>query len=410
MKRVLVLENYRFGKDYLRKAKEIGYETILATYKKESEVVEEDKPFIDHYIQVEIEDFDKTVEKIVESYTQLPFDGVLAGHVFLIPQISAITDKLKLPSFGYEAACNTTYKERTRKILREKGLFPYEYFEIQSIEDLQGNRHKFTYPCIIKPSDGFASINVFKANNFEQLENYYLNHLDNNNYGALGKRFSPKVLVEEFIGGKEYSIESVVEDGNVINLAITEKILDDTYEFVEKGHMLPAGDMDKEQRDRIINFTEKIHKALKIQNGITHAELKIEGEKIGVMEVNPRVGGDYIGHLLSMILNHDMYEIIVRNSVGEKLGFAPNTVGYAGVRFILPKSTGKINDIKGLETVRNISEIKFAEERHHVGEEISVLSDSRGRVVAVGAYHDSDCDILKEVLDNAEGSIQVVME
>ncbi|MFD1774698.1 ATP-grasp domain-containing protein [Paenibacillus rhizophilus] len=410
MKSVLILENYRFGKSYLRKAKEMGYETILATYHKEDEVDLHDRPFIDHYVQIDIENFEATVDKIVEYYNDVPFDGALAGHVFLMPQVAAITDRLELPSFGYEAACNATYKDLTRKLVKEAGLFPYDYYEIQSMDDLKHNQDNFNYPCIMKPVDGFASINIFKTNSFDELRNNYFEHLNNIQYGSLGKSFSPKVLVEEFINGSEYSVESVVEEGKVTILAITEKVSDPELNHIEIGHIIPASNLDRDQDNQLRKFVEEVHKAIGVKTGVTHTEVKIDGNRFGLMEINPRVGGGYIADMLGKVIGKDMYSIVIDNCIGRKLMAGHEPKGHAYIRFIRSPKAGKLVDIKGVDSVTSLPEIQITENRYDIGSEIKNWNDNRSRVFAYVGFHDSDVEYLKTVMSEAEKKVKIVIE
>lgn len=406
MKRILVLENYSFGKNYLKAAKNIGFETILATSTPKNKLSSEDLKNSDYILQVDISDFNNTINSIIEYYKLVPFDGALAGHVFLMPQIAAITDKLSLTTFGFKGAYATTFKDETSKILEKENLSKYKFWIIESLEDLEFKKNTLKYPCIIKPIDGFASINIFKAENFEELKNAYKKHIKNRNYGSLSKVFSSKVLIQEFIDGKEYSVESIVEDSVVKNITITEKLLDEKHQFVEIGHILPANNLLYSDKVKILEYINQIHRAFNINTGITHTEIKINDNGVFLIELNPRVAGGGIPNILSKILNRNIYEIAVRNCVGEKQFEKIKTTGYGYVKFATAKSSGKIKKICGINKNSGYS----IDLKHVEGDIIPSVIDNRCLVVEVAAYHKSDINYLKSLIDNVVDNIEILVE
>ena len=99
----------------------------------------------------------------------------------------------------------------------------------------------YNYPLIIKPSDAFSSRGVLKVNSFSEL-------ISNESFT---RSFSSdnSIIVEEFLEGKEYSIESITFKGQAHIIQYTEKIITEYPFTVEMGHMQPA-ELDDEAKNR----------------------------------------------------------------------------------------------------------------------------------------------------------------
>ncbi|HAC2695470.1 TPA_asm: ATP-grasp domain-containing protein, partial [Listeria monocytogenes] len=334
MKRILIIGNYIFGRKYMEHSKRLGYEVILAATTAEEELSITEKSNIDYYIQIDYFREEYSLAKITEFYRKIPFDGVLAGHVFLPSLVNLVSKRLNLPFFGTEAIKNTTSKEKTREIMKEMEMFEANYFKFSSKDEIIKHKDNLDYPCIVKPLNGFGSINVERVNSLDDLLVSFKKHTSNLNYSILGPVFSEQILVEPYIEGKEFSVESIVEEGNVNSIMITEKIFNEKFENVENGHIMPAISLSNIEEKEIISYVNKIHKIFDINTGITHTEIKVNNDGIHLIELNPRVGGGFIAEMLSKVLNVDFYKIIIENCIGEKYNQVFKGNGYGYIRFI----------------------------------------------------------------------------
>ncbi|ECC1387246.1 ATP-grasp domain-containing protein, partial [Listeria monocytogenes] len=172
-------------------------------------------------------------------------------------------------------------------------------------DEIIKHKDNLDYPCIVKPLNGFGSINVERVNSLDDLLVSFKKHTSNLNYSILGPVFSEQILVEPYIEGKEFSVESIVEEGNVNSIMITEKIFNEKFENVENGHIMPAISLSNIEEKEIISYVNKIHKIFDINTGITHTEIKVNNDGIHLIELNPRVGGGFIAEMLSKVLNVD---------------------------------------------------------------------------------------------------------
>ena len=147
--------------------------------------------------------------------------------------------------------------------------------------------------------------------------------------------FKKEAIIEEYIEGKEYSIESISQNGEHTILAITEKITSGSPYFVELEHHQPA-DLTKELKNQMEATVKKGLDALEIRNGASHSEIKINEKGIYLIEIGGRMGGDFIGsHLVQLSTGYDYLKNIINVALGIKMeGFQPKVAHFSGVYFL----------------------------------------------------------------------------
>ena len=139
---------------------------------------------------------------------------------------------------------------------------------------------------IIKPSDSGGSKGVRLVNNEKELNEAFNCAMQFSN--------SRTVMVEEYIEGREFSVEYISHKGKHYFLQITDKVTSGSPYFVELQHHQPA-DLTFEQENSIKSVVEATLNALKITDSPSHTELKMKRDgDIRIIELGARMGGDYI--------------------------------------------------------------------------------------------------------------------
>ena len=104
-----------------------------------------------------------------------------------------------------------------------------------------------------------------------------------------------EALVEEFIEGREISVEMISCQGIHYALQITDKVTTEAPHFVELAHHQPSN-LPSAMQERIFEITRRALDALGLTSGASHSEYKITKDgRIVVMEIGGRMGGDFIG-------------------------------------------------------------------------------------------------------------------
>ncbi len=136
----------------------------------------------------------------------------------------------------------------------------------------------------------------------------------------------PQVLVEEYIGGHEYSVETLTIRGRHEVLGITEKQLYDGT-LVEEQHVFPATGLDPDLIASINAFAIAVLDTLGYRHGPCHIEIKVDGGDVRLIEINNRAGGDFIWELVWLTRGVDMF----RETLAHAFEGEPDPAARAGI-------------------------------------------------------------------------------
>ena len=190
-------------------------------------------------------------------------------------------------------------------------------------------------------------------------------------------------MVEEFVGGKEYSVECVSFHGKPTLLAVTEKITTGAPHFIETGHNEPAP-VSVEMVEKIKSVVYHALDSLKITEGASHSEIKIDDDgNIKIIEIGSRMGGDCIGSdLVRISTGYDFTKMVIDVALGNEPDFGKIVEPrQAAVRFILTEKD--MNDCEAMLQNGWQLERKFIEHEFD-GHEITDSSNRYGYYIMKG--------------------------
>lgn len=254
--------------------------------------------------------------------------------------MARVAKELNLPFYSVETAQWSTDKFQMKERF-ELGDVPHAQGRlISKVEEAEG----LVFPVIVKPRDNSGSRGVKLCRDKNELQISIDEALENSKLDT--------VLVEEFIEGPEYSIESLHHDGKSEVIQFTEKKTTEFPYNVELGHIQPANISD-ENKQKIREIIEKIGKALNFENCPSHTELKINERGIFVIETSPRLGGDYITSTLTPLSTGvNLEDELLKISLGETINPQPKAVQYSGVRFFAFQEGSMIKHVPNEEFVK----------------------------------------------------------
>lgn len=308
------------------KAKELGLRVIGFAWDKG--VL--DESMYDGFYEISVKDTDSIVKICKDTGVQ----GVVTNaSEFLMPYASEIAEKLHLPCTPSSTIKAIQDKENVRRLT-------------DSIESLSAPRHYLypdatfsDYPCIVKPVKGAAKSGVSFCKNQEELAAAI-------NYAG---KVSDKILVEEYIHGREFSVESLTYEGETDIVQITDKENSGPPHFVELAHHQPSSIPDK-YLDRIKACVRSILKKVGFKNGATHIEMKLNEEtgKLYLIEINCRGGGDHISDTLTNLSTDcDYIKEIINISLGVYIPREYHNTGFSGICYLCLQNTGVLKYFEG---------------------------------------------------------------
>lgn len=357
MKRIAIIGANEFQKKLVLKAKNMGIETHVFAWE-EGAVA---KKVSDYFYPISIVD----KEKILEKLRLINVNGVCSiASDLAMPTVNYLANELRLVGNSQECTILTTNKYEMRKVLKEKGMPIPEFQLIKNEQDIDFDKIKF--PAIVKPIDRSGSRGIYKAMDLKELKIAVRN--------AKKVSFIDSILVEEYIDGKEYSIEGISQKGKHKIIQVTEKFTSGAPNFIESSHLAPAR-IDEELKKRILKTIEDSLTALKIENGASHSEIKVSAEgDIKIIEIAARMGGDFIGSdMVEISTGFDFVTSVIKVSLGETVDFNyKERNSFSLVKFFFDEGDiKKTSDLKG--------KYSDAVRECYINPQIEIVSDSSSR-------------------------------
>jgi biotin carboxylase len=313
-----------------KKAKEMGLHTICFAWESGAVCKEE----VDEFYPISIVE----KERILEVCLEKKIDGIctIASDV-AAPTVAFVAEKMGLVGNSFEAAVQANNKYLMRQAFSGAGVSCPAFRRITSYEQLDADR--LQYPVIVKPTDRSGSLGITKV----ELKEWLQAAVDT----ALNSSFKHEAIVEEFIEGKEISVEFISYKGVHYPLQITDKVTSGAPHFVELEHHQPAN-LSKEQYSKIYDLTKKALDALGVTNGASHSEYKIAADgNIFVMEIGARMGGDFIGSdLVKLSTGYDFLKGVINVALGQFEAPLFGKTHYAGVYFLCEETNHLLTTIK----------------------------------------------------------------
>lgn len=282
--------------------------------------------------------------------------------------MARVAKELNLPFYSVETAQWSTDKYQMKQRFIAGGVPCAKGRLVKSAQETAD----FVYPVIVKPRDNSGSRGVKLCRTQEELQSCIDEALE---YSHLDS-----VLVEEFIEGQEYSIESLHYNGKTEVIQFTEKKTTEFPYNVELGHKQPAN-LTESQRNAVRDIIAKIGVALHFENCPSHTELKINERGIFVIETSPRLGGDYItSTLVPLSTGINMEDQLLKLALGEPVDTKAGHVEKAsGVCFFsLPEGSVKSIDEKITETLQWDGIVDF-NLKLKVGDKVNKITSSLNR-------------------------------
>lgn len=286
---------------FYRQAKALGYEVIGIAIEKGAVC----KRYCDNFYPVSFADKDA----VVEVCRREKVDGIISFSLeSALPTVAYVASKLGLVSNSEESIKLTQSKFAQRQALENAGIPVPKYYLIENVADL--SKVVCSFPVIVKPVDSGGSQGICKVESKDKLTDAY-------NYAISFSRTS-KAIIEEFVDGREFSVEYISHQGKHYFLQITDKVTSGAPRFVEMQHHQPA-DIPVSVWDRIKAMVECALTALRIENSASHTEIKWNSnDELFIIETGARMGGDYISSdLVRLSTGYDFVDGAIKLAIGK---------------------------------------------------------------------------------------------
>jgi hypothetical protein len=363
-------------------AQRIGAELVFATDR--CHLIED--PWQDAAIPIRFYDEDASVAAILEAAAVRPLDGLLVVGDRPTVIGARVAERLGLPWHPPAGAEAARHKQLTRERLRDAGL-PVPWFvsvalgsQLSAVgEPPAPSPHPLSYPCVVKPVALSGSRGVMRADDsgglaaaFERLRALMRQpevRAERNDAHAFA-------LIEGFIPGREYALEGVMHRGALQVLAIFDKPdpLDGPF-FEETIYLTPSAASGDTQR-AIVDGVRRAAHALGLSHGPIHAECRVNGDGVFVLEVAARPIGGLCARALRFGVrsgfsrfpqncgnreNPDLTpleDLLLRHALGEDPAPYQREEAASGVMMIPIPRRGILRHVEGVDEARAVDGIE----------------------------------------------------
>lgn len=400
-KTVMVLPGTMWQLPLIDKIKEMGHKVLVVN-------PDSDSPGFSHaddHLQSDI--FDRSA--VIAYGKKHHIDAVMSDECDIAMNLIAELGKeFRVPALDEETASLFTNKFKMREFCRSLGLNYPEYKMCRTVDEATSFAKELNKPVIIKPIDSNSSHGVFTCNTEDDIRLHFEEALS-------FSRSEQSVLVERYIKGTEFTIDSIKTPSGHYCLAISEKkhfkhndnIANELY-FTHDNPHFDYGKLRK-LNDEFVN-----HSNLKF--GFTHAEYKCENGEFYLIEIAARGGGNMISSAITQYMSgYDTYQYLVECAIGnirkQSFPIRPEYKDRAAVLkfFSTPHGGGIVTAIEGLDYLTSepdIAQIKF---NFKIGDKIGNAVNDSTRIGFYIATCESE-DKLKEVMDKVEKKVHIIVE
>jgi phosphoribosylaminoimidazole carboxylase (NCAIR synthetase) len=272
-------------------------------------------------------------------------DRLFGAYEQLQVPLAQLREHLGLPGLPVQAAVNFRDKARMKDVLRAAGVPVARHALVTSADTARAFVEEVGFPVVVKPPAGAGSVATFRVERLDQLDRAV---------AAAAPDAGHPALVEEFVVGDEYSLETMSVDGRAVWHSLTRYYptpLEVTRQpWIQWCVVLPR-EVDDPRFDDIRRVGAQALGALGMTTGLTHMEWFRRGDgTLAVSEVAARPPGAQITTLVSRSTDSDFVRAWAELMV---LGtFTPPVRRYAaGVAFLRAqgKPGGVIRAVHGVD-------------------------------------------------------------
>lgn len=304
MKKILILGGSFAQLPFIEEAKKRGYYTILVDYL-------DDNPgqkYVNEYFNLSTTDKEAVLQlalrvkpDIVYSYASDP----------AAPTVAYVADKLGLEYANNPNSVNILgEKNKFKEFLKLNGFNIPEYIIIDSTDFNIEELEKLRLPFFIKPTDSSGSKGVSLVISLDDVQQALEN--------ALTFSRNKVLIAEEYIDTdwKQIHGDIFIENGEIIF-----SHLGDHHFDIEKGSFVPYSTSwpsvySEKDLKRICNDIKKVLDLLEFRNGPINVEARIKDDKIYLMELGPRNGGNFVPLISEISTGFDMINALFNQFEG----------------------------------------------------------------------------------------------
>ncbi len=213
--------------------------------------------------------------------------GVFTAGTDFSASVAFVAKSLGLSGHEYEACLNASNKVRMRSCFEKSkvGSPSFESVKKEDIANVLRRAENMKYPLVIKPSDNMGARGCRMIRDKGEFESAVLD--------AVANSRSSTAILEDYMAGSEYSIDSIVYKGTLTITGFADRHIFYPPYFIETGHSMPTL-LDSEKRRAIIEVFARGVASLGLTEGCAKGDVKFTKNGAMIGEIAARLSGGYM--------------------------------------------------------------------------------------------------------------------
>jgi biotin carboxylase len=253
-----------------------------------------------------------------------------------------LREQLGLPGLTVAQTVPFRDKERMKQLLDAAGLRTPWHVAAETVAEVWAAAERTGYPLIVKPIDGAGSADTYRADSVAELDAILpsLRHL-------------PRVSVEEFVDGEEFTYDTICADGRVLVENICQyhprPLLTKMHEWISPI-TLALRDLDAPGLQGGRDLGAAVLRVLGFRDGFTHMEWyrKADGEVV-FGEIGARPPGARTVDVMNYATDSDLFSAWAQAVTQGRIAQPVERRFNAASIFKRARGAGRITHYEGLD-------------------------------------------------------------
>jgi biotin carboxylase len=329
-------------------------------------------------------------------------EGVVNCSESCLRTQAALVERYGVPGISPETAAVCRDKQLMHRRFEEHGVPIGRRRIVTKAADIPEAVRDVGCPGVLKPTTGVASLFTVRFDSEDDLAGWFeqFDAAADGHRSAAIREMNGRWLVEEYLDGPGFSVESLTLNGETTHVAVCKKGEMSQPFFVETGHTCPAP-ITEDQRSELEDVALRAVRALGITDGITHSEMKLTSRGVRVLEVGARMGGGSIRQVVRLATGVDLLELTLDLARGRKPEIVPARDRAAASRSWFPERPCVVGDLSRTDELLELPGVVAVNRWMQEGEVYRLPPDGYREVLGVVATGATP----QEATANAEAAV-----
>jgi biotin carboxylase len=399
---ILPSATYR-APDFLAAARELGVVVTVASERRAAMSA----AMGERALTLRLSDPAVAAEQIAQRARDTPFAAVVGVDDQGVMAAALGAERLGLPHNPPGAVARTRDKAAMRRALAEAGVAQPRFALLPCGADVAVVVRDVGLPCVVKPLGLSGSRGVIRADDVDQARSAV--ERVRKILAVANEPVESPLLLESYLPGVEVAVEGLLRADRLEVLAVFDKPdpLEGPY-FEETLYVTPSR-LPAAVLAEVEAVTAGAARALGLREGPIHAELRVDGDRVSVLELAARSIGGLCSRALRFGAGVSLEQVILRHALGLSLDGVARESTAAGVMMIPIPEAGMLRAVDGQADARAVPGIGGLEITIARGRPVVPLPDG-DRYLGFMFARANRADAVERSLRAAHGQLRIRIE